>query len=68
MTFKHLIAAASAVSLALAGCTTAQAETPPPGAVPGPALWRVGDADTTIYLFGTVHALPKGKPWFDGRI
>jgi len=36
--------------------------------VPGPALWRVSDADTTIYLFGTVHALPQGKEWFDGRI
>jgi uncharacterized protein YbaP (TraB family) len=36
--------------------------------VPGPALWKVADADTTIYLFGTVHALPEGKEWFDGRI
>src|SRR5690242_1422862 len=23
-----------------------------------PALWAVKDADTTIYLFGTVHLLP----------
>ena len=23
-----------------------------------PALWQVSDADTTIYLFGTFHALP----------
>jgi hypothetical protein len=36
--------------------------------VPGPALWRVADEDTTIYLFGTVHALPQGKEWFDARI
>jgi uncharacterized protein YbaP (TraB family) len=36
--------------------------------VPGPALWQVGDKDTTIYLFGTVHALPKDKNWFDARI
>ena len=36
--------------------------------MPGPALWKVADADTTIYLFGTVHALPQGKEWFDGRI
>ena len=40
----------------------------PPGALPGPALWQVADDDTTIYLFGTVHALPKDKPWFDSRI
>ena len=25
---------------------------------PRPALWQVSDADTTIYLFGTIHALP----------
>ena len=25
---------------------------------PGSALWKVTDKDTTIYLFGTVHALP----------
>ncbi len=67
MKFKRLIAAATALSLGFGG-VAAQAQTPPAGAAPGPALWRVGDEDTTIYLFGTVHALPQGKPWFDGRI
>lgn len=33
-----------------------------------PALWKVSDEDTTIYLFGTVHALPKGLVWLDGPI
>ena len=33
-----------------------------------PAMWKVADADTTIYLFGTIHALPPGIEWFDGRI
>jgi uncharacterized protein len=33
-----------------------------------PALWKVSDADTTIYLFGTIHALPKGLIWLDGPI
>ncbi len=33
-----------------------------------PAMWKVADADTTIFLFGTVHALPKGITWFDGTI
>jgi len=32
-----------------------------------PALWVVKDKDTTIYLFGTVHALPKGVAWYDGK-
>jgi len=66
MTLKRLIASAAALSLGLSGCATV--ETPPRGAVPGPALWQVSDRDTTIYLFGTVHALPKDKNWFDARI
>ena len=33
-----------------------------------PALWRFGDEDTTIYLFGTIHALPPGYRWRDARI
>jgi uncharacterized protein YbaP (TraB family) len=28
-----------------------------------PALWAVRDADTTIYLFGTVHLLPHDTDW-----
>jgi hypothetical protein len=28
-----------------------------------PALWKVADEDTTIYLFGTVHALPDDVEW-----
>lgn len=34
----------------------------------GPALWEVSDKDTRIYLFGTVHALPKDKNWFTGPV
>jgi hypothetical protein len=34
----------------------------------GPALWKVADEDTTIYLFGTVHVLPEGIEWYDSQI
>ncbi|MEP2736468.1 MAG: TraB/GumN family protein [Erythrobacter sp.] len=34
----------------------------------GPALWMVKDADTTIYMFGTVHALPKDVEWYKGTV
>lgn len=37
-------------------------------AAAAPALWKFGDADTTIYLFGTIHALPPGYTWEDERI
>lgn len=33
-----------------------------------PALWKVSDADTTIYLFGTIHILPAGTNWMDPGI
>jgi hypothetical protein len=46
-------------SLSLAGC----AAVPPPVTGAGPALWELSDADTKIYLFGTIHALPKGQEW-----
>ena len=34
----------------------------------GPGLWKVADEDTTIYLFGTVHALPDSVDWYQGPI
>ena len=33
-----------------------------------PAIWVVRDDDTTIYLFGTVHALKPGLSWFDEAV
>lgn len=39
-----------------------------PAAAPGPAMWKVADEDTTIYLFGTVHVLPKEVEWYDTTI
>jgi uncharacterized protein YbaP (TraB family) len=46
--------------LALGGCQAKQAANDA-----DPALWVVKDADTTIYLFGTVHMLKPGLSWFD---
>lgn len=45
--------------VALASCATA----PPPPSGVKPALWKVADADTTIYLFGTIHLLPRDTSW-----
>ncbi|MFC5579691.1 TraB/GumN family protein [Rhodanobacter terrae] len=35
----------------------------PAAAIARPALWVVKNADTTIYLFGTVHLLPNDTAW-----
>lgn len=59
MTFIRRILAPFAALLAL-GSSTAVARAPQ---VARPALWEVSDPDTTIYLFGTIHLLPKDYQW-----
>ena len=46
----------------------AEAATTPATTMAKPALWKVADEDTTIYLFGTVHILPEGIDWFHGPV
>lgn len=55
-----------AILLALAAPASAKAPAEP--ARPRPALWKVTDADTTIWIFGTIHALPPGMKWLDGPV
>ena len=33
-----------------------------------PAMWVIGDHDTTIYLFGTFHALDGKTDWFNDEV
>ena len=48
-----------AAFLALGSTGAATAKTP----MGKPALWAIADADTTIYLFGTIHLLPENFQW-----
>ncbi len=57
--------AASAMVLAACGQDAAEPEAGPAAA---PALWRVTDADTTVYLFGSIHMLPPGTNWRSGAV
>lgn len=59
------IALATAAFFACLGAGESSARAP---AASHPALWKVADADTTIYLFGTVHALPDGIYWYIGKV
>lgn len=34
----------------------------------GPAMWVVRDADSTVYLFGTVHMLKPGTAWGSDKV
>lgn len=40
----------------------------PPVTDADPALWKISDADTTIYVFGTIHVLKPGLGWFDEAV
>lgn len=35
----------------------------PKSSKPDPAVWVIEDADSRVYLFGTVHVLQPGTPW-----
>ena len=55
--------------LALAqAASAAQAPAVRPIQGDGPALWVVRDADSTIYLFGTVHLLRPETAWRTARV
>ena len=52
-------------ALGLASLSLGAAPAPQPQAVhrAKPAMWKVADRDTTIYLFGTIHMLPENYAW-----
>lgn len=70
-----LLAIVSALSITASAqpAATAPAPAPAPTTTPAvepiaPALWKLSDEDTTIWLFGTIHALPEGVDWFHGPV
>jgi hypothetical protein len=56
--FSRLTAAFSGLAL-LGAAPVAQAPLPHGH----PAMWKLADKDTTIYLFGTFHLLPQNEDW-----
>ncbi len=69
--FKMLATTCAAIPFALSAAPAAAETAAAPAAATtdaDPALWVVKDADTTIYLFGTVHVLKPGLSWFDEAV
>jgi uncharacterized protein YbaP (TraB family) len=60
MWFSRLTAAFAGLSL-LGAAPAPQTVAPPPQG--HPAMWKLADRDTIIYLFGTFHLLPQGRDW-----
>jgi uncharacterized protein YbaP (TraB family) len=56
--FKRIVAGVALLAATLTGSGQATARAPR-----GPALWKIADRDTTIYLFGTIHTLPENTLW-----
>jgi uncharacterized protein len=54
--------------LIAAALAAAPVNAPPASADAEPAMFVVRDADTTIYLFGTFHALDAKTQWFNRQV
>ena len=57
--FRRGLAALGLVTVA--SCAAVPQQSAEPAA--RPAMWQVADADTKIYLFGTIHMLPQNYDW-----
>jgi uncharacterized protein YbaP (TraB family) len=61
---QRLLAPVAAFLTLGSGASAAQADVH----VAKPALWSISDADTTVYLFGTIHLLPDNYQWRTPKI
>ena len=61
-------AAAAALAAAAIAASAAPASAPRPLPDADPAIWVINDHDTTIYLFGTFHALDGKSAWFNDEV
>src|SRR3954453_1480315 len=62
MQFRWVRKAFGALAAAAISAGACAAPAPAPH-VAKPAMWKLADADTTIYLFGSFHLLPNGEQW-----
>jgi uncharacterized protein len=60
---KHTFFSAIAAIALLTGCQAESAPRKPAAQAAKPAMWKLADKDTTVYLFGTIHVLPKDLQW-----
>jgi len=60
---RKMIAACAALALTACASGASQQQAAATELPPGPALFVVRDADSTMYLFGTIHIRRPGTPW-----
>src|SRR5438132_305587 len=56
------------LAAAALGAATLAAEPAAPATNADPAIFVVHDADTTVYIFGTFHALDTKTEWFNDQV
>ncbi|MBP2158053.1 MULTISPECIES: TraB/GumN family protein [Asticcacaulis] len=56
------------VPVVLPAVMSADAREAVAGPTGAPLLWKVTNGEATVYLFGSVHALPPGVEWMDARL
>jgi uncharacterized protein YbaP (TraB family) len=61
--FARTSLCAALILTAAHAAAAAPAPAKPRGPEPSPALWKVESDSATIYLFGSVHILPRGTTW-----
>ena len=67
--FRRTLAGSAAIlAFALAGCAPLSWSPGRTSVDKGPALWVISDADSTIYLFGTVHVMKPETRWRTPKI
>lgn len=66
--FRLAVGAAATLTLGLSAAPAAARPLHDIAACARPALWVVNDADTTIYLFGTIHTHDGRAHWFDHAV
>ena len=72
---QRILAAFAALFLTLPLAVQAQVQSATPDRYsftqdyePSPAMWELSDEDTTIYMLGTIHSLPRGFRWRSERL
>ena len=62
------LAGLASLSMLFLASMPASSQTAAPLSDAEPAMWVVKDQDTTIYLFGTFHALDGKRDWFNDEV
>jgi uncharacterized protein YbaP (TraB family) len=62
------LAVFAALLFVVSGCSRPALKAVPNDEALQPAMWQVSHADSSLYLLGSFHMLPRGVPWYNETI